>query len=245
MEDEKFCKLLVDKRLNDIYEDTQCSECNIYIGGKDNFRKKIATMVEYKVSRKNREKPFFLESIRQHLIDNHNAIVCDEQEAEDAVGIAAYKYDNFDEFIIGNIDKDVDQISGNHYNYVTKKKYFVDKYQALRFFYTQLVTGDGTDDILGLYKMLQLKGREEAAREFRYSRYKKKLIGELNAVSTELEMFEIVMNVYFKWFGEFPRSEVLEIARLLWIRRYENEMWEFPVNRDFNYIDLDEREVIK
>ena len=103
-------------------------------------------------------------------MEHHQAILVEDQEAEDAVGIEAYKYDNYDDYIIGAIDKDMLMISGTHYNYRTGDIAPMAPVEAMRKFMVQLVTGDSTDNIPGIYKQLMTAGEEEAAHKFRHSR---------------------------------------------------------------------------
>ncbi len=49
-----------------------------------------------------------------------------------------------------SIDKDLDMIRGWHYNFIKDKKYFIDDQQAIKHFYTQILTGDRVDNIIGL-----------------------------------------------------------------------------------------------
>jgi 5'-3' exonuclease len=52
--------------------------------------------------------------------------------------------------IICTIDKDLDQIPGQHYNFVRKEKYNVSEDEGNRFFFYQLLVGDPTDGIKGV-----------------------------------------------------------------------------------------------
>lgn len=244
-EGRQFCERLIDQTITNIYEETNCNTCNIYLGGEGNYRNKIATLKGYKANRNHKDRPKYYGAIRAHLVREYNAILVAGQEAEDAVGIAAYRYDNFNEFMIGAIDKDMKMIVGTHFNYVTNKIEFIDKRQALCNFYTQLVTGDMTDNIPGAYHLLLHDGKEQEAHEFRYSRYKKALTGLLENATTELEMYSLALSFYTQYYDndEKLQERILEIGRLLWIRREPYELWVPPTQRDFDYLDLDSREV--
>ena len=229
------------------YEDTKCGTCEVYLGtDNSNYRLDIATMFKYKANRDNSRRPTFYAAIRRWLVNNYDAVLIEDQEAEDEVGIQAYSYNDYTKFIVGAIDKDVRMISGNHYNYTTGKQDFVGKIDALRNFYVQLVTGDkSSDNIGGLYHMLLLDGEKELAHKFRYSRYKKKLTAVLDTADTESEMCNHVLSLYEEY-GEIDRhgrGRILETARLLWIRRYRDEMWVFPDDRDLDYISFDTRKI--
>lgn len=120
----------------------------MYAGGKAQFRYDIYP--EYKANRINIPKPMYFDRLMQELISS-GAIVPEGIEADDAVSIAAQKcFQTGEKYIVAHIDKDLDQIPGNHYNYVTGKSYYVDPYIADFNFYTQLLTGDTSDNIPGL-----------------------------------------------------------------------------------------------
>lgn len=243
-EDARFACELLDKSIGEIAENLQCTAMELYLGTTTNYRKEIATLKKYKGERKESNRPVFYDALRYRLVKDHGAILCEGEEAEDTVGIRAYTFDNYNNFVVCNVDKDVDMISGHHYNYRTKKKYFVDSYQALRNFYLQLVTGDMTDNIPGLYHQLLIDGDEELAKQFRYSRYKSKLIKELAELNTEEDMWEAVLFIYDDY-GQYHThglTRILEIGRLLWIRRNEDELWVPPTQREFDYITNDKRE---
>ena len=239
---ESFALYLINRILGEIYEDTTCLKCNIYLGSKTNFRNEIATLYPYKGNRSNRERPSYFDLIRNYLIDDCGAIVVEQQEAEDAVGIEAIKHDSYDDYWVGAIDKDVRMIPGHHYNYIKRTFEFIEPIQALRCFYGQLATGDkGVDNIPGAYHLLQLDGLEEEARLFKNSRYKSKVIKELEQCNTEIEMWNILYALYVST-GEIERhgeTRMLEIARLLWIRRYEDELWVPPTQRKYDYISTE------
>jgi 5'-3' exonuclease len=127
-------------------------------------------------------------------------------EADDAIGIEAYRHEP-EETIIVSIDKDLNMIRGNHYNFVREEKYFVTEEQAIRNFYLQILTGDKVDNIIGLAGIGPVKS--------------KKLLADCN---TQLEMYEAVLKAY-----DGDEARVLENARLLWILREEKQVWQPPV----------------
>jgi 5'-3' exonuclease len=48
-----------------------------------------------------------------------------------------------------SLDKDLDQVSGWHYNFVKKNKYFITEAEGLLNFYMQFLVGDSVDNIKG------------------------------------------------------------------------------------------------
>lgn len=58
---------------------------------------------------------------------------------------------NLEKTVICTKDKDLDMISGLHYNWTKDKEpYEVSEQQALKAFYSQLLTGDRVDNIQGI-----------------------------------------------------------------------------------------------
>jgi len=73
-------------------------------------------------------------------------------------------------------------------------------------FYKQILTGDAADNIMGINGIGPVKAD--------------KLLAE---AKDENEMYSICLEQYY---GNEDR--VIENARLLWLRRYENELWQPP-----------------
>lgn len=194
-------KHLAKGMMENILDKTAADDYVAYLSGDGNFRYDIHPL--YKYGRP--PKPFHYTGVRNYLIDVWRAVVVDGQEADDQLGIDQCFSDV--ETIICTRDKDLDMIPGWHYNWHTDEKYFVSEEDGLRFFYEQLITGDRTDNIPGLYKVTGQKAKQS---------FKDSLKG-----MNEREMWEYVLSLY----GEELEDDLISIGRLLWIRRKENEMW--------------------
>lgn len=225
--DLNFAKNILFKSIDSIYEKTACSTMELFIGGEGNYREGIATLMPYKGRRRDLDKPKYYKYIRECMVEDLFAHVIDGQEAEDAVGIAAYKYDSYDDYIVCAIDKDMDMIAGNRYNYVTGETRHISESDALRAFYLQLLTGDMTDDIPGLYQQLLLDGEDELAKHLKGKKYKKTIKESLAEADTESKMYEEVLTYYYDYgqWDAYGVKRIKEIGQLLWIRRKENELW--------------------
>jgi hypothetical protein len=175
-----------------------------YLTGSNNYRKEIAKEAPYKGNR-TAPKPQHYDLLREYLVKSWAFEMIDGQEADDAIGIAAYSMDEED-YMIFTVDKDLDMIRGWHYNFIKNDKYFVDEEDTLRTFYKQVLTGDRVDNIPGLKGI----GPKKAD----------KILG--TAVSEE-ELFSAVLAAY-----NDDIQRMTEMAQLLWIRRKENEMWQPP-----------------
>ena len=174
----------------------------LFLTGKDNFRKEIAVTAPYKGNRADKEKPIHLQLLRDYLVSAWGAKVSEGQEADDDIAIRATQLG--DEAIIVSLDKDFNQVPGWHYNFVKKEKWKVNADDGLRFFYSQILTGDSADNIQGIYRV----GPVKAAKM-------------LESAKTEKDMYAVCV-------AAMGAERVLENGRLLWLRREEGQLWEPP-----------------
>lgn len=179
--------------------------------GTNNYRKKIATIQDYKGNRKDVKKPTHFQEVRDYLVRYYGAEIIEYQEADDMLGIMQVRAEK-DSTIICTIDKDLDMIPGWHYNMKRKEKYYVNDIDAIRNFYMQILKGDSADHIPGIYGIGKLTAE--------------KLLGHLN---TEEEMDAKCRETYKKAFKDLTQKQIddryREVGQLLWIRRQPDEMW--------------------
>jgi len=217
----------VDERIQQILEGAGADEAVYYLtDSKSNYRNAVATILPYKGHRTS-EKPPHWEDIRQHLIDNYDAEVQYGIEADDRCGIEqstdfqeanelawddgydgpAGKVTKYCDTIICSRDKDLSMITGWHYSWPCgnqkERKWFVSEEDGIRFFYKQLLTGDSTDNILGLYRVGE----------------KATCVKALDDMTDELDMFRHVYKEYENRFGAYAYQFLEENATLLWICR--------------------------
>jgi len=174
-----------------------------YLTGSGNFRKDLATIKVYKGQRP--PKPEHLPATRDQLVQQWGAEIVEGQEADDAIGIKAT--DLKGDCTIVSIDKDLLMIPGTHYNFVKKEWTEVSQEKGDYFFYKQLLTGDQVDNIQGVPGI----GPKKAEKAY-------------EGCTTVQEMYAKALEMY-----KGDANALLENARLLWLRRYEGEMWEPPV----------------
>ena len=179
-----------------------CEEHELFLTGKVNYRNDIAVTVPYKGNRKDVKKPVHLPLLREYLQTAWGATVSDGQEADDDIAIRATELG--DESIIVSIDKDFMQVPGWHYNFVKKVKKYVTPEEGLRFFYKQILTGDSADNIKGMHRVGDVKATKMLA-----------------DAKTEQELYACCVEA-------MGLDRVLENARLLWLRRQPNQLWEPP-----------------
>ncbi len=171
---------------------------------KGNFRENLAVTAVYKGNRP-AAKPIHYDDIRNYLMDTYGFQVAEGQEADDAIGIACCNDPG--NTVIVTIDKDLDMIPGDHYNFVKRIRYNVSNWAAIVWFYTQILTGDRVDNIIGLKGIGPVKAANI-----------------LKDCLTEADLYSKVVEAY-----EGNIERVVENARLLWIRRQENQVWQPPI----------------
>jgi 5'-3' exonuclease len=179
-----------------VFDNLRCDDYKAYITGKTNFRNEIAVTEPYKGNRKGATKPLHYEAIRKHL-QRLGAELVEGQEADDAVAIEATKTGGW----IVSIDKDLDQVAGWHYNFVKHEEYYVTEEEGLRNLFTQVLTGDRIDNIIGL-KDIGPKRAEKLLKDCK----------------TEREYYDACLKAY-----DGNQLRVDENLNLLWLRRTPNQ----------------------
>lgn len=182
-------------------------DTELWLSGDNNFRYQIYP--EYKANRLNAKRPKWEKAVRAWLINEWGAKVSDGCEADDMLGIRATELGN--ESIIATIDKDLDMIPGNHYNFVKKEQYYVTPEQATRFFYYQCLVGDTADGVKGVPGIGPKKAEKllDACDEEALQHH----------VDIERLYYENVRDM-FSCYEEFEMN-----AKVLWIWREPNGIW--------------------
>lgn len=212
----------------------EADEFQLYLtDGESNYRNKIATIAPYKGNRDPLHKPIYYQEIRDYMVEHWDARIVRGAEADDAVAIAQYQSDSYYDTVICTIDKDLRMIPGFHYNYMSKEDFFVDEKEASIAFYTQLLTGDTTDNIKGCYKVGAKK-----AKQLIDGVLEAKLWGN----ELELQLYGVCLQAYhdsIEKYGKATKYEhlgakaaLLENARLLWMQRYPGQLWTPPGEPD-------------
>lgn len=184
-------------------------------GGK-NYRYDIATTRPYKGNRDKSHRPTHEEALRNYISATWDTYIAENEEADDVMGImcTAQPHDT----VIVTIDKDLDMIPGDHYNFVKGERYTVDQETATHNFYMQLLTGDSVDNIQGIAKV----GPARAAQI-------------LDGLSLD-DQWIAVVSTYMSRAGEDWEAYLREQGQLLWIRTKEHEMWE----PDLSHLEVEE-----
>ncbi len=202
---EKFAKSRLVETLEDmVYLHLKADSYEAFLTGKNNYRYEIAKTVPYKGNRKDAKKPKHYDALRECMITRLGAVIVDGQEADDEVAIRMTKEPG--QYLLVGVDKDLRQIPGWHHNPVKAKTEYIDGFSAYKNFCLQLLTGDRVDNIPGLEGI----GPVKAAKA-------------LKNAKTEEDLLMAVWKVYQE--KEHGIEYLTEQGQLLWLRRYEGELW--------------------
>lgn len=205
-ESESVAKLRTDSFIKDILEATKAKEFYGYLTGKTNYRSSLAKTAPYKGQRKG-VRPKHYDHIREVMCSAWGFTIEEGQEADDAVAIHSTALTKEGKkHVICSIDKDLLQLVGTHYNFVKGEFDNINQRQALLNLYTQCLTGDKIDNIIGIYGI----GKVKAAKI-------------LKGAKDECEMYQRCVEAY-----KGDKGRVDENLSLLWLRRGVNQMWEPP-----------------
>ena len=108
-DDQWIAQARADQMMQDILADTGSTSYSVYLTGSGNFRREIAP--SYKANRPD-SRPKHWEAVREFLVTQHKAVVCNGFEADDQLGIDQDK--THGATVICSIDKDLLQIPGKH-----------------------------------------------------------------------------------------------------------------------------------
>lgn len=202
------CQEFIDNFIAKIVRDAKCGDFEIHLSGPTNFRKDIGVTKPYKGNRSS-EKPYYYHKVRNYLIDNYDVIIAINEEADDTLAITQSK--DPDGTVICTVDKDLWMVPGNKYNFRKEEASYVTEYDGMRSMQFQMLTGDHVDNIQGVPKI----GKVSAEK--------------LLAANPDIDdAWVAIAEAYKKAYGEFHKCVMVEMGRLLWMRRVENEMWSLP-----------------
>jgi len=194
--------------MSDMLSSSFSTDYVMAIGGPDNFR--VDLYVDYKGNRKKAKdtRPDWFLDLKSWIVENYEgAIFTDNCEADDMVRVWALECDaaGIQRCVI-TIDKDLDCIPGNHFNPRTRLLSQIDPEFSERFYWQQVLTGDATDNIPGIFKCGPVKA-------------KKILAGAI----THEEMRAAVCRAYHDEFGDDGYSYLITNGRLIHIWRKLND----------------------
>lgn len=151
-----------DSKINKILTYTGCKGVELHFtNGKDSFRYQLYP--EYKSNRKGLHTPVYLYETKLALCKKYVGKIHTKIEADDAVVYLARKY--AEKYILCAVDKDVlNAVEGRHFNYYESASYNISmdfimtSAETARLFpYRQALTGDKSDNIIGIHGIGKVK----------------------------------------------------------------------------------------
>ena len=204
------CEEFIDNFLDRITEASKADSFEVHLSGKDNFRKEIAVTKPYKGNRTG-VRPFYYQKVRDYLLDKHEALLSVNEEADDTLAIA--QIINPDDTVICTVDKDLWMIPGPKYDFKREENSYVTEYDGMRSMQFQMLVGDRVDNIQGVPGIGKVKANKI-----------------LEANKDIDDAWIAIAKAYEESYGQGYRIVMVEMGRLLWMRREVREMWELPQN---------------
>ena len=205
-EDEGIACARAVRMVETILFDTGATDYELWLSGPNNFRYNVYP--EYKGNRLGMPRPKWEHQVKDFLKREWSANVTDGIEADDMLGIRQYQ---LEDSIICHLDKDMNQIKGQHYNWELWRKgvvirekqiYTITPEEGDYWFFYQLLVGDPTDNIKGINGI----GPKKAA-------------GILHGCESNQERYEAVLERY-------SCEEELDMnAQCVFIHRKHNDNW--------------------
>lgn len=236
---EEKIKEILNDRIEQIKRAIGTDNVLFLLTGKGNFRNEVADLEPYKGNREGSTKPFHWGTVDTLLREEYGAIVVEGNEADDALALTAREFQSKGkEPVICSRDKDLRMVRGWHYSWPCgeyqpeKPLYYISEEEGERWFWTQMLTGDSTDNIMGcgfrvdkVYKSGAKKGQPYRSRQ---GVGPKTAEGVLVNCKDTMDFFRIVRGLYIKTFGEDAERRMLEMGRLLYIGQTKDKLWELP-----------------
>lgn len=202
---EQMAEYKIDNTISVCMARSEATSCKVYLTGKGNFRYNIAKT--YKEHRK-ADKPLLFDHCRNHIQFSHNAIVSNGEEADDLIAIEAARM-GYKDCVIASIDKDFLQVPVPMYNWRKDEMTPVSEVEGIRFFYQQCLEGDRADNVVGIRGV----GPKTA-------------LQWIEGLDNEKDLYKAVLEKYKA--AKMTEQDLKDNARLLWLRRKPDEMWEPP-----------------
>lgn len=180
-----------DSFLQYLVESTKATKYFGVFSDKKSFRNDLYLVAPYKGSRP--PKPEFVQEwegiIKSYFTEKYGFVTYGNLEADDLVSVMKEKYS---ESIICSPDKDLKQIAGTIFDYKKNELVEVSEAEAMRNLYTQLLTGDTSDNVKGVPGL----GPAKVTKLF-------------EGLYDEIEFATVVKDQYVKYYGEYY-GEIIE-----------------------------------
>lgn len=214
-----------------LYQKFHPKDVKLFIDGDRNFREDVATFAKYKGNRDKSRRPQHYHEIREYLIKYHDAVCIEDHETDDELGL--HQDSNT---IICSIDKDLKQIPGYHYNWVKDELIHISNADAERTLYRQVLTGDKSDNIIGIIGVGDKTAEKILGNE--PERYWKNIVHAYNdrfvrKLPEGMSLSDSRQLIYSHWktgttVYKTPEEYAIEVANLVFIKRKGQEEWQKP-----------------
>jgi 5'-3' exonuclease len=153
------CWSSVEEIIQEALINTFTTEYKMAVKGNGNYREDI--FPDYKNHRRRQPNPLYpiVKALRLRMVERGMAVAADGMEADDYLRIWSKEYDD-EGFVVCSIDKDLLMIPGAHYNLKKKTLVQINDAEGMRRYYEQLLSGDPTDAIQGLWKVGPVKAKK-------------------------------------------------------------------------------------
>jgi len=217
-EDKEQARQNFDELYNSIIEDLFATDYAMALGGPSNFR--VDLYPEYKANRSKSKstRPDWFLDLKSDIANEYDSCILTEHcEADDMVRVWATQCLEADkDFVVVSVDKDLDCIAGKHYNPRKSIIYDVETDYAEKHYWTQMLTGDSTDNIPGLPGI----GPKKAEKLLEgISNYK-----------------EAVCKAYNEFYAEKGYEYLISNGRLIHIWRYIDDHFKIERNDYDNFV---------
>lgn len=233
---EVFAFRSIEQKIDKIVSASGCSDYRVCIQGDGNFRKFYPSKyVDYKGNRS--AKPLLFQQCFDYAVNYYGdkCIVSQGEETDDYVNIQAWRSyqqalstrnkDDAD-VIIAYVDKDITANGRGlflNYNKLENGVFWQDALTQAREYWTQVLIGDGADNIPGLEKITpSIKEKYGIKRDGVGPVAAKKI---LSGCKTEKEMFDAVSEAYTESWGEEAAERLQDNCFFLYLRRKPGEMF--------------------
>ena len=193
--------------MSDLHDRHFTDQSLIAVKGPDNFRDDIFS--EYKKTASRSANPIapFVHKLRERAVEEFDAVMAYGREADDLLRIwAAQAEAAGDPYTVVSIDKDLLCIPGRHHLLHKDTIITIDRMQAMRNYYAQLLKGDGTDNIPGCAGIGEVKSQKAVA-----------------LCATEEEFQEAVVANYIATYGDEWYPYLLANGKLIHLQRHVND----------------------
>lgn len=210
-----LCKSRADAKIIKIMEAAGCDDYHLFLTGANNFRITEGTIKPYKGHRVSPKPPNHGHLLKYFSTSPNfkgKVTITDGYEADDELSIQQWVLrigrDPWECTVLCSRDKDLDMVPGWHYSWASGKQkerpvWFITHNDGDRWFFRQLLTGDSTDNIPGLYNIG--KGAQ--------------CVKDVMKMMDYHEMYERVQHQYELRFGSYWKMFMHENARLLYMLR--------------------------